>query len=185
MKLENLKDFEWYNEPENVIFTDQQMKICVKPLTDFWQSLHHKISKDNGHFFYKRCQGDFVFGAKFCFENLSGFKQCGLMVRIDQRNWFKVSLMFEAKDKHIIGTCLTNCGYSDWAEVPLENETDEIYYKIKRKGDDFMAFYSLDGINFKKLRQFYLQNVQPEVKIGAYWCAPQNEGFEAVLDEIF
>ena len=32
MILENLKDFEWYNEPENVIFTDKEIKIVAKKL---------------------------------------------------------------------------------------------------------------------------------------------------------
>ena len=69
------------------------------------------------------------------------------MVRIDQRNWFKVSLMFEAKDKHIIGTCLTNCGYSDWAEVPLENETDETIKTIHQFNDRILINFRTKNEN--------------------------------------
>ena len=54
MILENIKDFEWLNEPENVIFADKEMKIIAKKETDFWQSKHHNFFKDNGHLFFLR-----------------------------------------------------------------------------------------------------------------------------------
>ena len=52
MILENLKNFEWLNEPENVIFADKEMKIVAKKQTDFWQSKHHNFAKDDGHLFF-------------------------------------------------------------------------------------------------------------------------------------
>ena len=47
MRLDALKDFEWYNEPENVRFSDLGMVVNCKPKTDFWQSAHHNFKKDN------------------------------------------------------------------------------------------------------------------------------------------
>ena len=47
MILENLKNFERLNEPENVIFANKEMKIVPKSQTDFWQSKHHNFYKDN------------------------------------------------------------------------------------------------------------------------------------------
>jgi len=184
MKLESLMDFEWYNEPENVIFTTQEMKIVAKSETDFWQALHHKIKKDNAHFFFKKISGDFDLVVKWRFEDASRFNQCGLMVRLDERNWFKTSLMAKDASKPEIGTCLTIGGYSDWAGSVLDEMPQKIYYKLQRRGDDFVAFYSLDGEKYVRLRQFYLRGIEDEIKAGAYIAAPQKRPFEAVLDEI-
>ena len=184
MILENLINFEWYNEPENVIFLDKEMKIAAHPQTDFWQSLHHKIKKDNGHFFYKKVKGDFALTVKWRAENMDLFKQCGLMVRADERNWFKASLMSKDMASPQIGTCLTISGHSDWAGATLKKEPKCVFYKLERRGDDFVCFYSFNGQKYILLRQFYLPSIDDDIKIGAYIASPQKSGFEAVLDDI-
>jgi len=184
MKLENLIDFEWFNEPQNVNFADKEIKIVADQKTDFWQALHHQIKKDNAHLFYKTVSGDFSLNIQWRFEDASHFKQCGVMVRIDERNWFKASILAKDENNPEIGSCLTVGGYSDWAGTKLENMPTTLFYKIERKGDDFICFYSLDGQKYIRLRQFYLRGVEPEIKVGAYIASPQKEGFEAVLDDI-
>lgn len=184
MKLESLMDFEWYNEPKNVIFLDKEMKIVAEPQTDFWQSIHHGIKKDNGHFFFLRKEGDFDLTAKWSFEEILNFNQCGLMIRVDERNWFKVSLMTADQNNPEIGTCLTLGGHSDWAGTKLNALPQSIFYKLKKKGDDFVCSYSLDKKSYIRLRQFYLKGIEPEIKVGVYICAPQQNSFEAILDEI-
>ncbi|HCU59162.1 MAG TPA: DUF1349 domain-containing protein [Alphaproteobacteria bacterium] len=184
MKLENLIDFEWLNEPENVNFADKEIRLVANANTDFWQALHHQIKKDNAHFFYKKTEGNFSFVVKWRFENTTPFKQCGIMARIDERNWFKASLLSKDENSPEIGTCLTVQGYSDWAGAMLSDMPNEIFYKLERRGDDFVCYYSLDGQTYIRLRQFYLRGVESEIKIGAYLASPQNESFEAVLDEI-
>ena len=52
MILENLKNFEWYNEPANVTFGSHELEITAAEGTDFWQSKHHNFFKDDGHFFF-------------------------------------------------------------------------------------------------------------------------------------
>lgn len=184
MKLENLIDFEWYNEPENVVLSNNEMKIAAHPKTDFWQSQHHKIKKDNAHFFFKRVDGNFVFSLKWCMHETDLFKQCGLMVRADERNWFKASVMAKDSSKPEIGTCLTVGGHSDWAGTVLKKPPQEIFYKIERLGDDFVCFYSFHGQKYVRLRQFYLPTLSEKIKVGAYIASPQDKPFEAVLSDI-
>ena len=184
MRLESLIDFEWYNEPQNVTFEERNVKITAKPQSDFWQSMHHQIKKDNAHFFYKVMKNNFTVVIKWCFEKAEKFNQCGVMVRVDERNWFKASMMSKDAKAPEIGSCLTVGAFSDWAGAPLEKMPHEIYFKLERKGDDFVCFYSLNGQKYIRLRQFYLRGVQDDIKAGAYIAAPQKEPFEAVLDEI-
>lgn len=184
MILENLKDFEWYNEPENVVFADKEMKLSSTVQTDFWQSLHHNFKKDNGHFFYLNKNTDFSCVVHWRAENLANFNQCGIMVRVNEQNWFKASAMYQDKAVPELGSCLTIKGHSDWAGVMLKAEPLDVWYKIVKRNHDFMAFYSLDGKNFIRLRQFYLDTLDCSVKIGAYICSPQDSDFEAILEDI-
>ena len=184
MILENLKDFEWYNEPENVIFTDKKMKLSANEQTDFWQSLHHNFKKDNGHFFYLKKNENFSCVVHWHAENTTNFSQCGIMIRIDERNWFKASAMYQDENSPELGSCLTIKGHSDWAGVLLKEEPVDIWYKIVRKKNDFICYYSLNGKDFVRLRQFYMDLQEENVKIGAYLCSPQDMNFEAILEDI-
>ena len=184
MKFENLQNFEWLNEPENVIFSDMEMKIVAKAQTDFWQSKHHNFAKDNGHLFFFRTKNDFNLIVHWKAEKCASFNQCGIMIRIDDKNWFKASLMYQNCQEAEVGSCVTIRGHSDWAGVMLENEPSHISYKLVRKNDDFMVYYSLDGVSYTRLRQFYLDTLGNELKAGAYICSPQENSFEAVLENI-
>ena len=182
MKLENLKDFEWYNEPENVFFRGEEMRVIAAPQTDFWQNSAHDVHIDNGHFFYKKSDQNFTLDVCWNFENADKFSQCGLMLRLDDLNWFKVSLMYNESSAVEVGSCLTVCGNSDWANVSLEGAVHQMWYRLVRKGLDYVAFYSIDGEHFIKLRQFVLK--ASEIKAGAYLAAPQRADFEAVLNDV-
>lgn len=184
MLLDALKRFEWYNEPENVRFNELGMVVNAKPKTDFWQSTHHNFHKDNGHFFFTRAMNNFTLTVKWHFEKAYQFDQCGLMLRVDERNWFKLSLMSENPTTPKLGSSLTNFGYSDWAVQELDKMPQEIWYRLKRNGSDYIAYFSLDGFTYKQLRLFHLVNDNPEVKIGAYVAAPQRSDFECVLETL-
>lgn len=181
MLLDALKHFEWYNEPENVRFNDLGMVVNSRSKTDFWQSTHHNFHKDNGHFFFTRSQRNFTLTVQWHFEEAFQFDQCGLMLRVDERNWFKLSMMTENPQMPKLGTSLTNFGYSDWAVQDLITPVTDIWYRLRRNSGDYIAYFSLDGQKFKQLRLFHLINDNPEVKVGPYICSPQRNDFECVL----
>lgn len=184
MLLEALQDFEWYNEPENVVFRDDDILITAIPQTDFWQSKHKGYGRDNGHFFFSRQDEDFSFAAKWSFSELKPYNQCGIMLRIDENNWIKAAVMYDNPELPMIGSSVTQNGYSDWAAQDIPQETKEIWFKIKRKQDDYQIYSSLDGENYKQIRLVHMQKEIPEVKIGAYLCTPSNKEFSATLSQI-
>ena len=184
MLLGALQDFEWYNEPENVVFRDKLMLVTAAAGSDFWQSRHHGVSKDNGHFFYCRKDGNFTLVAKWSYTQKIPYAQCGVMLRVDENNWIKATVMYDAPDKPMLGTGVTQNGYSDWAAQPITPDFDDIWFKVKRLNGDYLLYYSLDGEKFKSIRMTHLLNDMPEVKVGAYICSPQSADFEAVLSQI-
>lgn len=184
MLLDALRDFEWLNEPLDVNFDETGMRVLTHDKTDFWQSAHHHFAKDNGHFFYTRREDDFTFVISWKFVSSGQFDQCGVMLRIDEKNWFKASIMYDNPQQPMLGSSVTNCGYSDWAAMEIPHGIEEISFKVKRLKGDYIIYYSLDGLSFKQIRLLHLINDQPEVKIGAYLCSPQREAFEGVLTRI-
>ena len=183
MLLDALKDFEWQNEPENVRFNENGMAVLSKNKTDFWQSKGHHFQKDDGHFFFCRQAGDFFLTLKWRFEALDKFSQCGIMMRVDERNWFKASIMNESSGGNVLASSLTIGGHSDWAGFNLPRDVCEIWYRLNRVGDDYILSYSLDGVTFIKMRMFYMQSYE-EVKTGAYIASPNMTDFHAELSTV-
>lgn len=183
MNFEVLENFEWYNDPENVRFEDNSMVIYAKSGTEFWQSQQHNFKKDNGHFFYSRQNDDFILTLKWSFDAADKYSQCGIMVRIDERNWLKASMMNETKEDNILATSLTINGHSDWSGMSFDFPIREIWFRLQRTNDDYVLFYSLNGINFNRLKMFYLQSIE-DIKVGAYIAAPNPEPFVAALSDI-
>lgn len=181
MLLDVLKDFEWYNEPLRITYREEGMDICTETQTDFWQNQQHQLHKDNGHFFFTSKGGDFCLNLHWKYEEFSGFRQCGAMIRIDERNWIKAGIMSPDNHKLQLGTVITHRGNSDWAVHNLGFENNEIWFRIKRIKGDYIIFVSTDGNKFQQLRLCTFHAETPEVKVGAYACSPQNISFVCTL----
>ena len=184
MLLDSLRDFEWYNEPKDVSFDETGMHVTSFERTDFWQNANAKMSKDNGHFFYTRKNGDFTVKARWNFETDAAFEQCGIMLRFDARNWLKVSMMSEDKRTPKLGTVVVNEGFADLSVVEIPENTQEIWYKIRKIQKDFLVYYSLDGKRFFQIRMFSFVHSHEDIKAGAFICSPLNAPFSATLSEI-
>ena len=181
MLLEALRDFEWLNEPDNVVFQDKEMRVVALVGTDFWQSKNHNFHRDNGHFFYTRRQDNFSFTIKWQFAALRPYTQCGIMVRLDENNWIKASILYDNPQRPMLGSSVTQNGYSDWAALDISDDLREIWFKIRRQQGDYLIYYSVDGEKFTQIRATHLINDLPEVKVGAYICNPTQNPFEATL----
>lgn len=93
MLLEALRDFEWYNEAADVAFGERGVRVTAAPQTDFWQDAVRGYHRDSGHFFFARRRGAFVMTVCWRFGIPVDFAQCGLMGRVDENHWFKISVM--------------------------------------------------------------------------------------------
>lgn len=92
--------------------------------------------------------------------------------------------MFESFRQPMLGSCVTNNGYSDWAAQDIPMGINQIWYRVKKVNGDYLVFFSLDGKKFKQIRLLHLLNDMPEVKTGAYICSPQRMDFEGILSAI-
>ena len=184
MLLEKIKNFNWINEPQNVEFIEKGLLITTKPQTDFWQNSAFNISKNDGHFFACIKEGDFSLSAKWFFEKNIASAQCGILVSSDAKNWIKAGLLSMNDELPQIGVVVANNGACDWSVIDLEKNTKTIYFKIKRKGANFIVFYSLDGNEYKQIRLINHLHIRQVIDVGAYACSPKETSFDCILEEI-
>lgn len=184
MLLTQLLDFEWLNEPKDVNFSEDGLRATAQNGTDFWQNARRGVRKDDGHFFFARKSGNFVMEVKWSFREIKNFEQCGAMLRIDERNWFKISIMTDNPSSPKLGSCVVNNGCMDWVVQDIPAGISEIWFRVKRQNGDYIIFYSLDGKIFRQIRLFSFLNEDVEIKAGAYLANPKDGEFEAVLNKI-
>ncbi|MCK5527549.1 MAG: DUF1349 domain-containing protein [Candidatus Latescibacteria bacterium] len=170
------KTFYWFNEPAKYelgsgleIFTDEK--------TDFWQNTYYGFQTDDGHCLLTRRDGDFSLTTSVEFRPREQYDQCGLMVRVDRENWIKVSTEYESEKYSRLGSVVTNLGFSDWATQDIPSNTREMWYRIGKKGSDFLIENSYDGQNWHQLRITHLHRVSDPLEVGVYACSPTGKNF--------
>ena len=189
----------WLFEPKAYEVTSSRVTITTEPETDFWQRSYYGFRNDNAPSLLLESSDNFSFTAKVEFEYKSQFDQCGLIIYLDSKNWFKASIEFENEHYSQLGSVVTNMGYSDWATTDIELPSN-IWYRLSRRGPDFLIESSLDGISFKQMRIFHLHQLgetteamgkvnpplpaESPVRFGVYACSPLKSSFTATFSEM-
>ena len=189
----------WIYEPRNYEVRAESVSITTEPETDFWQRSYYGFRNDNAPALQLESSENFTFTAKACFEYKTRFDQCGLLIYLDSENWFKASIEYENEGFSRLGSVVTNLGYSDWAttDIPLPSQ---IWYRLSRRGPDFLIESSPDGEKYKQMRIFHLHKLgetteemakchpphspQNAVKFGVYACSPLVSSFTATFSDM-
>ena len=166
----------WLNEPARYRL-GHGLEILTDEKTDFWQNTHYGFQRDDGHGLLLRHTGDFSLMTHVEFQPREKYDQCGLMVRIDAQNWIKVSTEYESPHASRLGSVVTNLGYSDWATQDIASSHREMWYRISRRGSDFLLESSFDGQAWFQLRITHLHQLATTCAIGVYACSPIGKDF--------
>ena len=189
----------WIFEPKVSEVTKDFVSITTEPETDFWQRSYYGFRNDNAPALQIESEENFTFTTKVSFDYQAQFDQCGLIIYLDSENWFKASIEYENEAFSRLGSVVTNLGYSDWAtsDIPLP---EAIWYRLSRRGPDFLIESSFDGVTFKQMRIFHLHKLgetTPEmgkcnpplpandvVSFGVYACSPLKSSFTATFTDM-
>ncbi|CAH1599247.1 conserved hypothetical protein [Vibrio owensii] len=189
----------WIFEPKVSEVTQDFVSITTEPETDFWQRSYYGFRNDNAPALQIESEENFTFTTKVSFDYQAQFDQCGLIIYLDSENWFKASIEYENEALSRLGSVVTNLGYSDWAtsDIPLP---EAIWYRLSRRGPDFLIESSFDGVTFKQMRIFHLHKLgetTPEmgkcnpplpannvVSFGVYACSPLKSSFTATFTDM-
>ncbi len=195
----NLGKGVWTNEPATYEITDESVSITTQAGTDFWQRSYYGFRNDNAHALQTESADNFTFTVKASFDYQARFDQCGVVIYLDSDNWFKASIEYENEAFSRLGSVVTNLGYSDWAttDIPLP---EHIWYRLNRRGPDFLIESSTDGKSFRQMRIFHLHKLgdttvemgqsdpptpaSTSVSFGLYACSPQDSSFTAVFSDM-
>jgi uncharacterized protein len=169
-------DFYWLNEPKQVEF-DSGLVMITQPETDFWQGTHYGFRRDDGHCLLTRLDGDFALSTQVTFTPKAEYDQCGLMVRLDAENWIKMSIEYGMDATSRLGSVVTNLGYSDWATQDINSAICEVWYRLSKRGPDFLLESSFDGEQWQQMRIAHLHRPFTTIEAGLYACSPLGADF--------
>ncbi len=172
------KYFYWFNKPE-YFKTGNGFELCTKEKTDFWQKTHYEFRRDDGHCLFTKISGDFSTMTHVEYEPKEKYDQCGLMIRVDEQNWIKVSTEYENTKISRLGSVVTNFSYSDWATFDISSSYKEMWYRISRRGNDFLIENSFDGILWDQMRITHLHSAKERIEVGLYACSPIGRNFSS------
>jgi uncharacterized protein len=175
----NYKGFSWLNEPSRHSVENGIITIYTEPGTDFWQQTYYGFRNDNAHSFLTEINGDFTFSARVSFESKIRYDQCGILLYQDSANWIKASVEYENSLYARLGSVVTNLGFSDWATTDISAEINTMWYRLNRRGQDFLLENSADGFTYSQLRMFHMHLPIAAARIGIYACSPGESGFRA------
>lgn len=180
----DLYNFHWLNQPGQFRIGDDTVKIVTEPMTDFWQRTYYGFRHDNAHAFLalvSRKEFSFTVKAKWVPEKR--FDQCGVILYQDENNWFKASVEYDNEQFSRLGSVVTNQGYSDWATTDIDSACHQLFYRLSRRGQDFLIESSEDGYDFRQMRIFHMVAPIDQAKIGVYACSPLDSSIEAVFSD--
>lgn len=184
MKQFDTKKLAWTREPKSYQISEQEITIETLPHTDLWQRTYYHFRNDNAPVLQMTTDEQyFSFVVKTTFDSHHRFDQCGVVVYLDSDNWIKGSIEYENEDFQHLGSVVTNQGYSDWATVEIPVETNSMWYRLSRRGQDFRIENSLDGVTFKQMRIAHLAKATDEISFGIYACSPEDSSFKATFTD--
>ena len=173
-------DFFWFNEPRRY-HSGNGLEIFTDEKTDFWQNTHYGFQRDDGHCLLIRQTGDFSLITHVEFQPREKYDQCGLMVRIDRQNWIKASTEYESENVSRLGSVVTNLGYSDWATQDVTSNYRAMWYRISKRGIDFLLENSYNGQAWLQMRITHLHKETEYYEIGVYACSPIGKDFRCLF----
>ena len=189
----------WINQPRSFHQDLDSVHITTEPNTDFWQRTYYGFRSSNAPALLCHSEENTALTVRIRFEYRNQFDQCGVLIYGDNENWFKASIEYENLSISRLGSVVTNNGYSDWATTDIPT-CQQIWYRLSRRGPDFLIECSTDGRRFVQMRIFHLSVLgvttdamskasaldlpATPVQIGIYACSPGNSSFCARFDNI-
>jgi regulation of enolase protein 1 (concanavalin A-like superfamily) len=172
----------WINKPE--IYSIEENRIMLKPLakTDFWQVTHYGFSRTDGNCYVTDVEDDVCFTVKVKMSYIAEFDQCGVIVYGNEENFAKLCVENQLHSNNKLGSVVTKSKRSDWATQAFDN-SDIIYYRISKRGINYLFEYSIDGEIFEQMRLFDIPECK-KVSIGVFGASPLGEGFVAEFMEM-
>lgn len=189
---------QWLNPPAVSLIAADGIKLVTDPRTDFWQRTFYGFRAANAPAAMIEIDRNVTLSVRVRADYQRRYDQAGIILWVDEDNWFKASVEHEDAQGGRLGSVLTTAGYSDWTtrDVP---PVSQVWFRLSRRGPDFRLEASI-GQMWEQLRIFHfaaLGDTDPDwaaasaddipatsVRLGVYACSPEDSTFSARFDEI-
>ena len=169
-----LENMVWMNRPDVFSVANDQLMIRTKPGTDLWKRTHYGFERDNVHaLLLESGKEDWSFSFKASFHGSALYDQCGVLLYQDTDNWMKGAIEYHDDASCWLGSVVTLGGYSDWATTEIPAGRNEMWYRLSRKGADYLLESAPDGIHYAQMRIFHMGAA---ARFGLYACSPSPDG---------
>lgn len=193
-----LRQAQWLNSDEASHITDDGVLLVTSPHTDFWQRTFYGFQVANAPAALIPVDTNVTFCVRVVAQYRRRYDQAGILIWIDDENWFKASVEYEDPTRGRLGSVLTTDGHSDWATRDLGTAGD-VWWRLSRRGPDFLLEAKTDN-HWEQLRVFHLGALGPTdpswgqlppedvpaapVRLGVYACSPEDSSFSARFDHV-
>jgi len=195
----NAEAMTWLNKPKQFLVESGELTIVTEPETDFWQRSYYGFQNENAPALLDTIDENFTLSVRVRCDYKARLDQAGIVIYLNKDNWFKASVEYENPHLARLSSVVTNFGYSDWASTDIPS-ISEVWFRLSRRGPDFLIESSADGKHYNQMRVFHLHllgettremgRVDPPppaslpVSVGYYACSPLDSSFEARFDEV-
>lgn len=181
----NFAEAEWLNPPSAHQLSEGILSFSTRPHTDFWQRTYYGYQNNTGHALLLPAEEKkFTFTVHVEFTGGTLYDQAGLMIYQNQENWIKAGGENADESKIMIGSVVTNNGYSDWAISSMSGvKRLSLYYRLSRINGNFLIEMSKNGKAFTQMRTFHLFHGADAIRFGVYACSPLDSSFKAIFSK--
>lgn len=189
---------QWLNQPSESEITSDAVHMATTPYTDFWQRTFYGFQVTNAPAALVEVDTNVTFSFRVEAEYQRRYDQAGILVWVDDQNWFKASVEYESQACGRLGSVVTNDGQSDWATRDLVM-LPSLWWRLSRRGPDFLLEAKTQH-SWEQLRVFHLSALGPTdpawatldpdaipaapISIGVYACSPEDSSFRARFDDL-
>ncbi len=178
--------FRWLNEPKKYTMENGVLTIFTDPQTDFWQRTYYGFQNNNAHaFIFKSGEQEFSFTVKTAWQPNNLFDQAGVVLYQDADNWMKASVEYDNPVFSRLGSVVTNLGFSDWSTTDIDSGLQAMFYRLSRRGQDFLIENSVDGSQYRQMRIFHMHQPIHAANIGVYACSPLKSSMRVDFSDFF
>ncbi|HAN69986.1 MAG TPA: DUF1349 domain-containing protein [Actinobacteria bacterium] len=161
--------FTWVNEPVRwEVDATGRLEWDTRPVSDFWRHTGGVMGADDGDAFLLACAGDFSVTMRLSCDFASPYDQCGLMVRVDERNWLKAGVELDGGPWFSV---VETREHSDWSKQAISSGDAE--FTLWRDGDTLRVGLVDEGMTHL-VRELVFDG---PVAVGPYSCSPSGPGF--------
>jgi len=101
---------QWLRSSSKVTVDESSVELTTEPNTDLWQATYYGFRVANAPMLLWEDDTNFTFSVRAAFQYKQQFDQCGIILYLDDENWFKASIEHEVNADARLGSVVTNDG---------------------------------------------------------------------------